>query len=263
MSLLQWEKDEILRLKKQNYLNFTEDELDKNIYRIIPFESILEILTTQSLTLVKTKFWEDPYENHFIKCTFIDGNLNIPINALNLQEQVFGQCWTIYEESDAFWRIYSPTLKGVRLKTTIRKLFDVIFDNENRNSLNASFIGKVKYENLQDIRNDMLVPGFAKNVLHDFSGRKYLDTHLIKRKEFEHENEVRLLYNVESNSPDTNYDIKKFKINPNNLFESILLDPRVSDLNQKIITDTIQQLGYTNPIEKSDLYTFTPLNLII
>ena len=251
---------EVARFKRRNYLGFNDDELELPIYRIFPFESLLEMLNTKNLTLVKTRIWEDPYENFLLKCnaSMLNGT---PVNLKGLQEQIFGQCWTLHPETDAFWRIYSYNKNGVRIKTTVRKLLDVIFDDSSYATLTASFIGKVEYDKVQNIGTLFSDPNYIGSILQDTTGQGLVKAQLIKRIEFEHEKEIRLLYNVDSSSPDIQNDIKSFSINPNNLIDDIMLDPRIGSRYENIYTQTIQGLGYQNPITKSQLYNFSPINI--
>ncbi|PLX08660.1 MAG: hypothetical protein C0594_05995 [Marinilabiliales bacterium] len=251
---------EVANFKRRNYLHFDDNELDLPIYRIFPFESLLEMLNTNNLTLVKTRMWEDPYENFLLKCnaSMLNGT---PVNLKDLQEQIFGQCWTLYPETDAFWRIYSYSKNGVRIKTTVRKLFDVIFDNSSYSTLTTSFIGKVQYDTVQNIGSLFSDPNYIGSIVQDTTGQGLVEAQLIKRIEFEHEKEIRLLYSVDSSSPDIQNDIKHFSINPNNLIDDIMFDPRISSRYENIYRQTILSLGFRNPILKSQLYNFTPVNI--
>ena len=128
----------------KNYLYFDQSEIDLSTYKILPFESIIEMLVTNKLTLVKTRMWEDPYENFLLKFIAFMEN-GTPVNLKGLQEQIFGQCWTLLPKTDAYWRMYSHNINGVRIKSTVHKLFNAIFDNHSNASLASSFIGKIRY----------------------------------------------------------------------------------------------------------------------
>lgn len=250
--------NEVAALKMRNYLFFDISEIDSPIYRIIPFESFLEMITTNSLTLVKTRLWEDPYENFLLKCNASLQN-GTPVDMKGLQEQIFGQCWTLFPETDAFWRIYSHNINGVRLKSTVRKLLNAIFDDHSYATLTTSFIGKVRYYSQQNINALFTNPNYIGSI--NSLGAAMIDAQLIKRIEFEHEKEVRLLYQVDSFSPDIQNNIKSFAINPNHLIDDVMLDPRISGRNENIYRQTLQSLGYQNPIIKSQLYNFVPINI--
>ena len=64
-SNMEWYKD------IDNAIFPTEDDKEKNIYRIIPFDTLLQMLTEHKNYLVKTSKWEDSYENFFLKETFM------------------------------------------------------------------------------------------------------------------------------------------------------------------------------------------------
>jgi hypothetical protein len=253
---------EVARFKKNNYLYFDQSELDYPVYRIFPFESLLEMINNQKLTLVKTRMWEDPYENFLLKCNVSLKN-STPVDLKNLQEQIFGQCWTLYPETDAFWRIYSHNINGVRIKTTVRKLLDVIFDDHSYSTLTSAFIGKVRYDTQQNISSFLSNPSYLESIIHDTTGRGMIDAQLMKRSEFEHEKEVRLLFQVDSSSPHIQNDIMRFDIDPNDLIDDIMFDPRINNRNENIYRQTIQRLGFNNPVLKSQLYSFVPVNITL
>ena len=251
---------EVEHFKHRNYLYLDNLDKDTPIYRVLPFETLLELLNESKLTLVKTKLWEDPYENYLLKCNAFlsDGT---PVGIEHLQEQLFGQCWTLTPESDALWRIYSYETKGIRIKTTINKLFNVVFDKHSRSSLINSFIGKVRYASKQAIQNHFSQPQNTTPIMSDTSAQLMIDAQLWKRAEFQHENEIRVLYYVDSRHNDRLSNIKKFDIIPNDLIDEITLDPRIAERNRHIYTETLKKLGYTGAISKSELYKLDPVNI--
>ena len=136
------------------------------------------------LVLVNPDMWDDPFENFYFKAdAVIDGQM---ISFENLRKGTFGQCWTLNEDTDAMWRIYSPEKDGVRLKTTVGKLFESLTKQQVQPTFN-SYIGKVEYlakEEMQKYHkqsySETMRIGFAKMLLR-------------KRKAFEHEAEVRVV----------------------------------------------------------------------
>lgn len=78
----------------------------------------------------------------------------------------------------------------------------------------------------------------------------------IKRKAFRHEKEVRLLYqhiNGNGQHPGTN-GVFPFPLDPNVIFDEVVLDPRLSDCQEKELTKQLKKAGCTLSITKSDLY---------
>jgi hypothetical protein len=255
-------ESEVARFKPQHKLYIDQNDDNTPLYRVFPLDSLLEVLIENKLTLVKTKFWEDPYENYIFKCNWAmqDGTR---IDPTGMIDHFFGQCWTITEESDAMWRIYSPDTKSVRVKTSLNKLFDVIFDDHTYNSLTKSFIGRVQYDTKTNIQNHISNSNNPHPIITDTSAQIMIDAHLWKRNEFKHEKEVRILHTCDSHSPLVKQQVVKFDINPNDLFEEITFDPRINGRFEAIYTETIRRMGYTGAMNKSELYKLDPVNITI
>ena len=93
--------------KQKNVLNGLD--LDKPIYKYIPLKYVLEMFKTKKLYISKVKSWEDTYENFFLKQEFrVFGKI---LKADHIADQIYGQSWTLLNESDAMWRIYSNIKK--------------------------------------------------------------------------------------------------------------------------------------------------------
>lgn len=145
------------KLKAGNVINL---DLDTPIYKYIPFKYLKLMIQNSNLYFGRVSFWEDVYENWFLKEQMVlpSGEKG---DAMDLIPGVFGQSWTLQEESDAMWRIYSKVDKkqsddylddtAVRIKTTGRKLFDVIYTDDK--DYNTSYIGTVSYLSQDDFLN--------------------------------------------------------------------------------------------------------------
>lgn len=129
-------------------------------------------------------------------------------------------CWYQSEsESEAMWKLYSDSGKGIAIKTSVNSLSKSI--NECNPKVHIS-LGKVKYLNFL---SDELTPS-------DYVIDGEISP-LLKRKEYEHENEVRLYTSPEINglnewrlyepSP-INIDIQ-----PHILIEKIYISPYVGE----------------------------------
>lgn len=105
--------------------------------------------------------WDDPFENFILQGRGRTSNGRTV--SFGMRESLFGQCWTLNWESDAMWRIYSPDKNGVKIRTTIKKLFESIYNAIPTGKRNVScFIGKVEYLlNYSEI-------GLKRNVLFGF-----------------------------------------------------------------------------------------------
>jgi hypothetical protein len=249
-----------------NVLYLTDKELDKNVYRIFSFERLKQLFVEKKLALVKPSLWDDPFENFILNSrgTFSDGT-EFTIGNRN---SYYGQCWSLTKESDAMWRIYSPNKDGVKVKTTMRKLFQPLFElggihkNLNGNEYNlTSFIGKVKYKGKKSLLNMLNDREKMSEKLYDQSGRGQASTFYFKRKAFKHENEVRLMYNdSENTSADEN--VFKFDFDPTVLIEEIVFDPRMEKNDYEAKKKLTKSWGFNKSIIQSGLYKIHAFNLL-
>lgn len=227
---------------------------DAPVYRIFPPLGFLDVMVKKKLTLVRPSAWDDPYENILFKRTvrLPDGTL---VSVESLQNALWGQCWSLTVENDAMWRIYSPQKDGVKVRSTPRKLLQAIWKDSFDVGRIKCFIGKVDYLPEQDIVNWFADPQNVNLVLFDNTGRGPVLALLLKRIEFYHEDEVRLLYH---DSHLARQSVVQFDIDPNQLFDEVVLDSRMPPYLADTFTSTLQTLGFKNPILRSTLYSPPP-----
>jgi len=251
--------NENLHFKHRCVLNFDNIDWDTPIYRVYPIERLSQVFNDKKNTLVKPLMWDDPFENLvFQQTATLDGQT---VSFDSIRETFYGQCWTLnIEETDALWRIYSPNKDGVRVKTTLRKLFDNFYDPTYKWAMIAFYIGKINYETSSEIQAFFEDPENLE-MIFDTSGAGSVQTLLVKRTEFIHENEVRLIYSANSETSDTTSRIYQYNFDPNSILDELLFDPRFDDglyLTKK--AEFIAQ-GFTKVIEKSKLYHIPNFNL--
>lgn len=98
-----------------NYLNLAAEERNKEIYRILSVDRLLEMLNKRLNSLVKPCLWDDPFENVILQSPgrLRDGK----IFRFGMRNSFYGQCWTFNKESDAMWRIYAHNKDRAKMKT--------------------------------------------------------------------------------------------------------------------------------------------------
>ena len=129
----------------------TSLSLDTPIYRIIDFFELHAILRKQCLRVAKASCFED--ENEAIEEILHglqvvagpcrggigrswEGNYHDAIRAhTETKHSAFISSWTLKPESVAMWCLYSKEYTGVRIKTTIRKLLNIVKDFQESRSL--------------------------------------------------------------------------------------------------------------------------------
>lgn len=245
---------ENLHFKKKCVLNFDEGtDFNTPIHRVFPIDRLLQLFNQQKNTLVKPQMWDDPFENLVFQQT-AKTKAGQEVNFDKIRECLYGQCWTLNTaETDALWRIYSPGKNGVRVKTTLKKLWDGFYDEHHRWAMISFFIGKIIYETGDEIKKYFEDPTNLTEIFST-SGMGVIDTLLVKRKEFEHENEVRLVFRANDEEYDITKNIYQYDFDPINMFDELLFDPRFDNGIFEVMKNEFSRRGFTNPIKKSTLY---------
>ena len=250
---------------ENNGINISD--FDRTIYRVFKLDRFKQLLIDCQLGLVRPSTWADPFENFFLRCDVIEENGDKG-SLESLYKSWYGQCWTYTQESDALWRIYGDDVEkglknqGVRVKTNIRKLFSCFWDDDDIHSRNKYYIGAVKYYERREIEELMNSTSFFDAAI-GCRNHVFAEMLCIKRLEFKHEDEVRLLYNDVDIYEDS--DVYKKIIDYNDVFEEVCLDPRIMDISEyEYIKKELIALGCKVPIIQSDLYRveFDPIRLM-
>lgn len=228
-----------------NYINLEEASIQKDIYRVIPVHRLLEMMQARKNVLAKPQKWDDPFEN-----ALLSSAMKLPdgvICSFAAKDSVYGQCWTMHAETDAMWRIYSGDKAGVKIKTTISKLFDSLKNAQKELWELRCFIGKVLY-----FPEKELFQKFDEIEVMNSNGSGIAETLLCKRVEFEHEKEVRLIYSGVDN--ECRSDILEYSIDPFDLIDEIVFDPRMPSVLVDAYKDRILRLGFAKSVLQSSLY---------
>ena len=238
-------------IKKRNIIGIEDTSV--KIYRLYQKKYLKKTFNDNRLNLVKPKEWEDPFENILLKCKLRIKEIG-DVGLSPIFECLYGQCWTLLKESDAFWRIYSHDKQGIKVETTIDNLFNKFFLIGNPNAAESYFIGKVVYYTENKLISWLTSSGGAQTLVLDKTGRGHAKSLLVKRDAFEHEQEVRLIYHEPSSDKAERQKNYQVRINPNDIFTKITLDPRLEKNEFERLRDEIKNWGYKNTIEKSNLY---------
>lgn len=237
---------------ENNIIGINERDWDCPIYRIYPMRWFQQLIMTGKNTLVKLESWDDPFENFILKnsVTTSDGELG---SLKSLHDAWYGQCWTKNGSSDMMWRIYSPAKSGIQVTTTIGKLFSSFYRSVDDNPELKCFIGLIKYKSRSEIEDFINTINFS-DLMMGGQVHNLVKTILIKRQEFSHEQEIRLLFHDFSGMNNR----VKFPFNPNSTLDKVTLDPRLSPDEFEVDRNVLVKLGCEIEIVKSDLYQFTP-----
>lgn len=226
------------------------DAWEAPIYRVLRLKRFKEMITKKKLVLVRPALWDDPFENFFLK-----SRVRLPTGESGsmkpIHDKWYGICWTKNRDSDAMWRIYSPKKDGVRVSTTIGRLFSAIYKPDDKFARLKYFIGTVQYKERGEIeafvRNTPFMGLALGGQPHEFAR-----TLCVKRCEFSHEREVRLL--LQDVKQQKRSDKLRLPFDYTTVLSEVTLDPRLDGPKFQAIKDELVSLGCTLPITQSELY---------
>lgn len=238
-----------------------QEDLDPSvsIHKFIPLRYLLVLLTEKRLFLNHVSLWEDPYENFFLKQKFItpgeEGGSHY-VSVENLSKGLYGMSWSMQEETDSMWRIYSPDRLSVRITTTIGSLTEVLCSWGNKWDV---WVNKVSYLGEDEIGAFLSKCRTVKNESEFVE--KMGESFFIKRTAFEAEKEFRVIVNYAhaNNTPSI-----CFKCDPSRLISSFFLDPRLNRYEYEAVRASLLNAGVNeNKISQSRLYKFNPKEVVM
>lgn len=208
------------------------------LYRIGRFEYLFDLFDTSELFFARPQSWDDPYESRLEHPSMND---------------IFGQCWCRDGVSDAMWRIYSPNHTGVRIKVKQSVLSQQLNESKSQIDLLQQRIVDVKYrpQSQIDHKHNRLV----EELNAKYDPIKAMSSLRLKRRAFKHEAETRVLLHVVG----VDYDQPgvRVPVKPNELVETILADPRMSNPMYEVFSHYLKRkFGFTRRFKKSQIYEF-------
>jgi hypothetical protein len=195
-------------------------ERNEKIYRIFTREHFFSLFEGSENVLVSPKKWEDPFETVVLNAEV--RTINGESGKFLFHDNVYGQCWSRHAASDAMWQIYSKSKNAIRVRTTVEKLINSLWVMHGERAHVTCFIGKVDYLSERKLK-EFARSIFKNGITHEAIARSML----VKRKAYEHEREVRLIY-IECKQEKHDSGIYKYQIDPRAVFDQAMVDGRVA-----------------------------------
>lgn len=233
----------------------------EKLYRITSLEGFMSIIVNKKERYVNPiDEWEDTYEGYFLRLLSDDDKLMEIIDRLynvitkraykatckNIAKLLsnrydcYGLCWSILEDSDAMWRIYSNGNKAIQIVSSEQRIRDML--NKAGKVDKDIAIYKVKYDlvNDEDIIEKMLSPKSTVDAAY-----------FHKREAFSHEKETRVII----------HESKSYEEREEELIQ--LVKQHISMDGSTEITQTIREVINQQYIKKyySDRKTEVSLNI--
>lgn len=210
----------------------------------MPFEHVVDMFESRELFLASPSTWEDPYEQ---------------VLQHKRASHIFAQCWGTRAVSDAMWRIYSPNRTSVRIRTTRPKLLQA--GKRVEASHQCTFLLRdVTYETASVVRHQL--DEIAENLTTKFSAERALDALFVKRDAFDYESEVRAVVYLKKQTTPPCVMSARFRIDPHQLVDSILFDPRAEATFVKMASHYLHSaLHFNGAIGRSKLYSASAIHV--
>lgn len=207
-------------------------KLDDPIFRYMPVDRYYELIEERYIALTHISHWEDPYEG-FIYRGGIGANNVHADDIYDLFKSVYGQSWTVEgKESDVLWRAMANGKRGglVRIQTTVRQLAACLVRKVNPSMISGKGlmrIARIEYKDEANFNEELNQENLARLLNGDEECK--LGFLFFKRIEFEQEREVRVAVladeDIINRSECKRGDLLKFKVNPIELIDEVLVDP--------------------------------------
>lgn len=226
-------------------------KINDYVYRYLSFNRLVELIIKKRFFIPQVKTWDDVYELFLAKTTIEKSYARV--SYIDSMDSFYGQCWSFKAESDALWRIYSPDKTGVRIKCKLKNVANALRIEENHVDYSTvrKEIGVIRYMKVKDVEKWTQ----ALNT-DEININTIRDSLFIKRNEFSHENEVRIIIHKAFGEYENQKQLLSFIIDPNSLIEEVTFDPRIYDGQFELNSKVLKSVGYENRITKSGLYTF-------
>ena len=175
----------------EEHPKFNAPELEAVLWRYMDFTKFVALLDTGCLYFVRSDALGDPFEGSYPELNVALRSHRYPDELVrqlpsvtqDTRRTMFISCWhESSRESAAMWRLYSREHDGIAIQTTFQLFRDCLIGAE------SVFVGKVDYIDY----NDSLID--EDNAFGPY---------MYKRREFEHEREVRAIRWIRSSSEDS------------------------------------------------------------
>ena len=231
-----------------NFLNLSDEELDKHVYRIMPQDYVLTLFAERRNVLGRIHKWKDKFENFQLN---LGGLLDGERFNYGFKDDFSGQCWTRDGYSEAMWGIYAndPEKRFLRIRSTPRKLLTALVAAHPEMPQERCFFGRVQYKKEAALKAYLHQDGPL-----ELSALNFASSLLLKRHAFGHEREVRLLYFGESKDYGDE-GLYRYAVDPHDMITQIMADPNRDRRNWGADKAAIQAAtGFAGKIKRSKIY---------
>ncbi|WP_322372731.1 hypothetical protein [Bacillus cereus] len=213
------------------------------IWRYMDFTKFVSLLDQRKLYLTRSDEFADKFEGTYP--TLIESRLGNISNqdiarqiieiSKKTRKRTFINCWHINEcESAAMWNLYLKSEEGIVVQSTVGKLKESL--KQEKKDL---YIGKVKYKNYD---------------VDYIEGDCHLKPFIHKRSSFEHEKEMRIIYQLDKQVEVDDVMVgEQIDCNLDALIENIYVAPESPGWFKDVVTSICKKYDIDVQVKQSKL----------
>ncbi|QZQ51151.1 hypothetical protein K6L24_05000 [Erwinia persicina] len=236
---------------------------DTPIFKIMRMRHFIADVQANCLTHMfpDQNIWVDPYENLLMKIQFTDSMTQQPIYLSGMMGNLYATCWTLNDENQNDWLVFSGGEPAIRIESTPRKLLQALMNINDKYFMLHHYIGKVRYESEAEVMKYFHDPNYNKHL--DALGQATALALMLLRDAVADENEVRLVYEYNEDATNNPWVKNNVKCTPQNLCHvpidwsavldsvSISMSSTPADLQSVLCTLTSANINL--PVNKSSI----------
>lgn len=210
----------------------------------MPLEYALETLNKRQLWFSNPTVWKDPFEKLFIEAQYkYDGKLH----DFQWKNRVFCFCLTQTPASEAHWNTYVQQGIGIEFRINRKLLLKELEKHAPR--VEHIYIGRVEYMKFSDINGDINKIPFKAPVPKSVSPELFARLLLLKRVEFQYENEIRIIIVKKKKAKKEGMSIK-YSCKNTDLIHSIYLSPSLERNTTELLKEAFRKKYHFIPFNK-------------
>lgn len=234
--------------KNIEFLNIEDPGIFLNstpvLFKYMPLENAISTLEKHTIWLANPGTWKDPFEKRFLFANY--SKTSGKVNSFPYFERTFAACLTCNSSSEAQWNAYSENEIAIRFKINTKVLLEQLDEFALNHPKYKVFFGKVEYHKREEIKTELSKLSFEeeargktiKKSLHSipFCARLLL----LKRKDFEYEDEYRIIVfkDVKSKADGIGF---KYSCDNNVIFPLLTISPSVKHNVEKMLKEYLKQ----------------------
>ena len=217
------------------------------LFKYMSLENAISTLEKQTIWLANPGTWKDPFEKRFLYANYSKASGRV--NNFPYFERTFATCLTCNSSSEAQWNAYSENEIGIRFKINTEVLLEQLDAFALKHPKYKVFFGKVEYHKREEIKTEKLSKlsfeeegkgGTIKKSLRSiqFCARLLL----LKRKDFEYEDEYRIIVFKDVKSKEAGIGFNYSCVN-NRIFPLLTISPSVKQNVETMLKDYLKRFN--------------------